>query len=110
MKVLMCGGRDFNNVDLVVAAFNDHPNISLVIEGGAKGADTIARMEAQQRCIHVATVPALWEQLGRNAGWRRNNAMLSLEPDLVIAFPGGRGTNNMIEIAKRAGIEVKYYD
>ena len=69
---------------------------SLIIEGGAKGADRMARNWAIQNGIHYAIVPALWDAFGRSAGSRRNSAMLMLTPDYCVAMPGGSGTANMI--------------
>lgn len=51
-------------------------------------------------------VHANWEAFGAAAGPVRNRWMLDLEPDLVIAFPGGKGTKNMIEQAKKRGVPV----
>jgi hypothetical protein len=52
--------------------------------------------------------PANWKQYGKSAGYRRNTQMLEEgKPDIVIAFPGGRGTEMMCEIAETAGITVR---
>lgn len=80
--------------------------IDLVISGGAAGADTLAIAWAEARGIHYAEVPALWSFYKRSAGMLRNKAMMFLQPDLVVAFPGGRGTQGMVDLAKRAGIPV----
>ncbi|MEM9912925.1 MAG: hypothetical protein AAF922_19365 [Pseudomonadota bacterium] len=45
--------------------------------------------------------------MGRAAGPIRNKEMLDEGcPDLVVAFPGGRGTANMVKQAQAAGVEV----
>jgi hypothetical protein len=49
---------------------------------------------------------ANWYLHGKGAGHERNARMLELGPELVVAFPGGRGTANMIARAERAGVEV----
>lgn len=83
-----------------------------IIQGGAKGADTIAADFATVNWLSEEEYPADWEQHGKAAGFIRNKQMLEEgKPDLVIAFPGGKGTANMVELAKKAGIpveEVKY--
>ena len=57
--------------------------------------------------LPCAVYRADWEGLGRKAGPIRNQQMLDEgKPDLVVAFPGGRGTANMMRIAREAGIEV----
>lgn len=106
MIVLVCGGRDFSNADAVSRAFSTTCT-SVVIEGGARGADTLARNEAVRRGIHVATVPALWDKYGKSAGYKRNAAMLDLKPDLCVAFPGGKGTAMMVKLCQDAGIPVR---
>lgn len=51
--------------------------------------------------------PAKWKMYGRSAGAIRNAVMLSeFQPDIVVAFPGGRGTAHMVRIARAAGIDV----
>lgn len=109
MKVIVCGGRDFTDTQHVhnwLDKFHGSKPISLIIEGGARGADRIARNWAQLREIPFQTFLADWESYGRRAGILRNQTMLNQHPDAVIAFPGGRGTANMVFIAKKAGIKV----
>ena len=110
MRVLVCGGRDFTNkahLAAVMDSLNKNKGpIALIIEGGASGADALARLWAQSRAIAVAEFPANWKQLGRAAGPIRNSSMLALgEPDYVVAFKGGRGTANMVEQARKSGVE-----
>jgi hypothetical protein len=112
MKVLVCGGRDFDNVELVrkvfsqtILPFCEGPP-EIVIHGGARGADRIAGAVANELGILTAQVNALWDFHGKAAGWVRNKGMLALKPDIVVAFPGGTGTANMIKIAQDAGVEV----
>lgn len=109
MKLLVCGGRDFADATLVFDKLNAvHAKrpIEIIIEGGAYGADHMAKLWAQRNGIHVCTVLAQWDKFGKGAGPKRNAAMLSLNPDGVLAFPGGRGTANMVQQAKDAGVKV----
>jgi len=107
MKVIVCGGRDYDDQRRAYEVLDQQmPTISLVIEGGARGADTLARMWADLRRVDCLTVPANWDRDGFSAGPRRNTRMLTYSPDLVIALPGGRGTANMIGQARKAGVKV----
>lgn len=110
VKVLVCGGRDFNEHDRLFAAMDDMNaelgGITLVIHGAARGADRLAGEWAKSRGIHVAEVPALWDFYDRQAGPLRNAAMLTLGPVAVIAFPGGAGTAGMIRMASTSGIPI----
>jgi hypothetical protein len=110
MRVLVCGGRDYDDRDALFAALDrlhaEH-HFSAVIAGGARGADTLAAQWAEHRGIAAEIYMAEWERLGRKAGPIRNQRMLTEgRPDLVVAFPGGTGTAGMMGIARQAGVEV----
>jgi hypothetical protein len=106
MKVLVCGGRDYSDAFKVGAALAPLEP-SIVIQGGAKGADALAKEWAIKHDIHVWTYLADWETHGRAAGPIRNQWMLeNSEPNVVVAFPGGRGTADMVRRAKKAGVRV----
>ena len=102
MNVLVCGGRYYQG-DVSCLSQID---VTMVIHGNAKGADTLAKLWAIENGIHHAAVPALWDSYGKAAGFRRNSAMLKLNPDYCVAFPGGVGTKMMTELCERAGITV----
>ena len=58
--------------------------------------------------VSVEEFAADWRGHGRAAGPMRNADMLAIGvPDLVVAFPGGRGTANMVKQARAAGIRVQ---
>ena len=78
-----------------------------IINGGASGADSAATDYAVVNWCSFKEYPAEWNKYGKSAGPIRNKQMLDEENiDLVIAFPGGRGTANMVKLAKERGIEV----
>lgn len=109
-RVLVCGGRDFDDRALVFATL-DHINaetpITAIIEGGARGADRLAYEWSRDRPLTIYTYPADWKRLGRAAGPIRNRDMLADgNPDLVVAFPGGPGTAHMVGLARKAGVRV----
>ncbi len=109
MRVLVCGGRDYDDEPAVVRALVA-ARATFVIDGGAPGADTLAWKWAKR---HLApdcrrTFDAEWHKHGKGAGPMRNQQMLDEgRPDLVIAFPGGRGTADMVRRAERAGVPVQ---
>ena len=115
MRVLVCGGREFDNLDLFLTSmddistrlnFNNKQPIT-IIEGGARGADFMARCYAKYCGWELKEVKADWKKYGNAAGPLRNQQMLDEEePDVVIAFPGGNGTRDMIDKARKAGIKV----
>ena len=111
MRVLVCGGRDFSDwptANRVLDALHAKTPIRCIIEGGASGADEIASDWSDANDIpEHRMVRAKWSKHGRAAGPIRNQEMIDeCKPDLVVAFPGGRGTADMVRRAKAAGIRV----
>lgn len=102
MRVLVCGGREYQG-DVSCLA---HLPIDVLIHGGCRGADLQAAAWAKSRGIHRARVDALWDYYGKSAGFRRNEAMLLLQPEYCVAFPGGKGTQSMIDLCLRASLPV----
>lgn len=116
MRVLVCGGRNYADRDKMdrVLRLVDRAKgpIRALIHGAAKGADRLAAKWAEDTGLaefgEVLAFPADWNKHGVAAGPRRNQEMLDVgKPDLVIAFPGGRGTADMVRRALAAGIEVQ---
>lgn len=114
MKVLVCGGRTYDNaarVAEVLEAIQARKSLTAVIHGAAKGADTLAARWARANGVNEVAFPADWDAYGKGAGHVRNGEMLGRgHPDLVIAFPGGKGTLNMIGQAMAAGVQVLKVD
>lgn len=116
MRAIVCGGRDYRDQDHIWNTLCEidarRGPITCVIHGAATGADTEAMIWAQTprisgRKIFHAPFTADWHKHGRAAGPIRNQRMIDEgRPDIVIAFPGGRGTADMVACARRAGIEV----
>lgn len=132
-RVLVCGGRNFRDRALLFATLDRlHAEWKFTefIQGEAPGADRLARDWAcTKREIKRWKCPAKWTDLSHpdavirtrrdgtkydaKAGTRRNAKMLEWKPNLVVAFPGGSGTADMVRRARDAGvevIEVKYAD
>jgi hypothetical protein len=113
MKVLVCGGRDYDDAGFLESELEQlfqYGGVSHVIHGDYKGADKLAGAWARSHYgVQEVRCPANWHIYGPSAGPNRNQAMIELKPDLVLAFPGGRGTADMVRRAKAAGVKVKEY-
>lgn len=111
VKILVCGGRDFTD-RTALYRFLDNLHavqpIAVVVHGAARGADQLAGAWARCMGIEERPYPALWGGYdGHRAGPIRNQKMLDQErPDLVVAFPGGRGTADMVARSQAAGVRV----
>ncbi len=112
MIALVCGGRDYLDYEHVCEVLDSFENsvggkITSIVHGAARGADTLAARWATARNIPARAFPANWELHGLSAGHVRNTDMLLLgKPDVVIAFPGGKGTADMVQQAQRAKVSV----
>lgn len=109
MKALVCGGRDYHDkwflFEFLDAIHLETP-ITTVIHGDYSGADRLAGEWANANGIECIPVPAQWTELGKKAGPIRNQKMLDMNPDVVIAFPGHNGTADMCSKARRKGVKI----
>lgn len=118
-RILVCGGRDFNDKDAVYRALDKLAEVNryiLILHGACcrkdrptelTGADKFAQMWAQERQFPYIGVPARWHEFGDRAGPVRNLVMAERYlPTNVVAFPGGDGTDGMLQIAHERGIQV----
>lgn len=110
MKLLVCGGRDYSHKDHiwnVLSVVHGRTPITMIAHGGASGADSEAGRWAIANHVRQQIFRANWKAEGRAAGPKRNQRMLEqFRPDAVIAFPGGRGTADMVRRAKAEGVKV----
>jgi SLOG family YspA-like protein len=111
VKLLVCGGRDFSDYLRVVHELDrineECGGLECLIEGEARGVDSLAACWAYCRGVHIKGFRAEWARYGKAAGAIRNALMLENgKPDLVVAFAGGTGTANMVKLAKAAGVRV----
>lgn len=111
MRVLVCGGRDFDKRSIVFGALDAIHRVTpvtLVATGGARGADWLAEQWADVNRVPLIVMEADWGTYGKKAGPVRNEALLrATKPDLVLHAPGGRGTADMLRRAKAAGVETR---
>lgn len=116
-KVLVCGGRDYKDRDKIyhvldaqLAKIGDK---MLLINGGAPGADTIAREWAVDRKVDHLTLYAKWDRFGRAAGPIRNRRMAKKGPRLVLAFHEdlnrSKGTKDMVRRSRDMKIKTKVF-
>lgn len=114
-RVLVTGGRNWNDWSLILTELIEYPrDHTVVIEGGARGADLLAKKIAKilfgKNNIgkdNVEEYPANWNQFGKAAGPIRNQQMLDEGlPTVVLAFHSNiaesRGTKDMIKRALKA--------
>lgn len=110
MKLLVCGGRDYEDRDAVFAAL-DRVHAKRPIETLGQGlcptgADALAVEWARARGVRCIGFSANWREFGLADGPMRNQQMIDYGFDGVVAFPGGRGTADLVRRARAAGVPV----
>lgn len=118
---LICGGREFRDAAWMtdhIAYVRDRDaqqgDETVVVTGGARGADKLAESVAHELGLKVISIPAEWDRYGKSAGYKRNQRMARYlvertkagQRASVVAFPGGKGTAHMRDIAKSFGLGV----
>lgn len=106
MKCAVIGSRGFNDYELLKRELSAG-DISVIVSGGAKGADKLAEKFAKEFNISTEVYLPDWS-LGRHAGFLRNTQIIEAA-DVVVAFWDGisNGTKDSITKAKKAGKPVK---
>lgn len=111
MKLAVIGSRgfcDFEKLNSELTILNTSKKISVIISGGAKGADSLAENWAKEHGIPVRVILPDWKKFGRGAGPIRNKLIID-ECEQSIAFWDGqsKGTLQAINYAKEKKVPIK---
>lgn len=128
MRIVVTGGRDYTNfadvcevLHFIRRGSNDEETV--LINGLANGADSLCRLWAIQNNVEPMDFPAKWDDLDAEgavirtrrdgskynmaAGFIRNQAMIDVgKPSILVAFPGGRGTLDMVNRCRKAMLPI----
>ena len=116
-RILITGGRDWTDkATLRHAIFNTwqhagSPKETVLIVGGARGADTYAELCGEAFGFTIERYDADWATAGRGAGPQRNQRIVNSGADICLAFlmEGSKGTADCIKRANKAKIPVEIY-
>lgn len=116
--VLVCGSRapDFSEETVweILDNLQEQYGFETLIHGDAPGDENVDKWAGRwgdERGLIVHPRPANWRKYGKRAGPIRNGRMLAeFRPDLVVAFPGDKGTADMVKKAKKADVAVLELD
>ena len=112
-KVLVCGSRSITNKSWVHAQIEKYvqelkssspTNLTnpVLIEGEARGVDSLAKEYAIEHNWSIEACPADWEKFGKSAGYIRNDAMVKKADFVIILWDGeSRGTKHDIDLCRR---------
>lgn len=112
-KVLVCGSRSITDTPWVYSQIEKYTqelirsnptnlNNPVLIEGEARGVDSIAKDYALEHNWSIESYPAEWDKYGKSAGYIRNDIMVK-EADFVLVLWDGlsRGTKHDIDLCRR---------
>jgi hypothetical protein len=100
-RILICGDRNYKDWLKIQDYLNTISRTTIIIHGGARGADSLAGNLATSLKMKVIKLQAEWDKYGKAAGILRNQQMLDEEhPDLVVYFhkdiENSKGTKDMV--------------
>ena len=114
MKVIVAGGRDFNDYELLKETLDnfqqEYGNITEVVSGGARGSDKLGEQYANENNTPIKRFVPDWEGLGKKAGFVRNRKMGDYAKEhngMLVAFwdKQSRGTKGMIDYSTKVGLK-----
>ena len=105
MKLAVVGSRNFSDYELLKSKLDlihKRKPITLIVSGGAKGADSLSERWAKENNIPTKIFIPDWNKFGKKAGFLRNEDIIK-NSDAVIAFWDGesRGTLSSINLAEK---------
>lgn len=113
MKCIIAGSRTAT-VEQVIKALELCPfteDITEVVSGCARGADSYGELIAEEYNISVKKFPAQWNVYGRGAGYIRNAEMAEYADSLVLVWDGSStGSSSMLELAKKNKMKTFVYN
>lgn len=112
MKCIIAGSRT-TNVENVLKALELCPfleEITEIVSGCARGADSYGELLAEEYNLPVKKFPAQWDVYGRGAGHIRNAEMAEYADSLVLIWDGtSSGSLNMLNTAKKNKMKIFVY-
>jgi predicted NAD-dependent protein-ADP-ribosyltransferase YbiA (DUF1768 family) len=123
LATIVTGDRLLNGMEWYVTVATAIQPYHVVISGGAKGADSMARDACKARTdVEFIEIKARWDELGKRAGYERNREMLNkllwfyyegydidvhaFHTDLFTS----KGTKMMVDLALEKGVSVTLHD
>lgn len=98
MRVAVIGSRGFNDYEKVKETLSKI-NITLLVSGGAKGADLLGERYAKENNIETKIFIPDWDKHGKKAGFLRNTDIIE-NAELVVAFWDGTSKGTLDSINK----------
>src|SRR5690242_4999307 len=89
VRIGVVGSRSFNDYELLKRMLDAYKGmVSLIVSGGAAGADSMAEKWALENNVKTCIFKPDWEKHGKSAGFIRNKDIVD-NSDLILAFWDG---------------------
>lgn len=107
MKLGIIGSRSFSDYTLLFKEVSKFENITLIISGGAVGADLLGERYAKEHKIPTRIFYPDWNRFGKRAGFLRNLDIVRNSDHIIVFWNGiSRGSQDSINKAKELNIPV----
>jgi uncharacterized phage-like protein YoqJ len=114
-KVIIAGGRDFSDYDLlkekatqILQKYIETNQEIIIISGTARGVDQLGEQYAKEMGFKIKRYAADWDKFGKSAGYKRNQKMAEVADAAIVFWDGqSKGSKHMIDIAKNKGLKVR---
>ncbi len=111
MKIIVAGSREFNNYSFMEEKLDfylQNQGDIVIISGAARGADKLGEQYATNKGYEIIICKAQWDQLGKKAGYIRNEEMAKIADAAVIFWDGvSKGTKHMIDLSKKYNLKLR---
>lgn len=110
-KVIIAGGRDFNDYELlqkVCDYYLQNQKQIEIVSGNARGADKLGERYANEHNLQLKLFPANWDKFSKSAGYIRNEEMAKYGNGLIAFWNGkSKGTKHMIDLANQHNLKIR---
>ncbi len=113
MKIIIAGGRDFNDYEFLKSCCDGviGNRVVEIVSGRCRGADQLGEKYAYQRGFKISYFPANWKEFGKVAGFIRNEEMAKYSNGLICFWDKkSKGTKNMIDLAHKYELKVRIFE
>lgn len=111
MKVIIAGGRDFNDFDMLCQKADkilSRQDEIEIVSGRARGADQLGEKYARMRGYPIKMFPAEWNRYGKRSGFIRNEDMGNYADALILFWNGvSKGSEHMLEVARENNLLIR---
>lgn len=111
-RIICAGSRDYEDSEYIYKVLDYYlqnlpKHDTAILDGKARGPDSIGGLYAKEKGYRILEFPANWDEHGKAAGFIRNEEMAKNATHLIAFWDGvSRGTKDMIDRALKHRLRV----